>query len=204
MLQAIDLSCLRGDRRLFRGLNFTVAPGEALRVHGDNGVGKTSLLRILAGLSPAAAGTVRWRGKDLERASEDYLRDLVFIGHANALKEDLTPVENLLAAVTLAGIESDESTVRGCLAREGLEDASDLPVQWLSQGQKRRVALARLGQCDSRALWILDEPFSALDRLSVERLCGRIGTHVSRGGIAVLTTHQDIELGVAMQSLKLS
>lgn len=204
MLQAIDLSCVRGDRRLFRGLTFGVTAGQALRVHGDNGVGKTSLLRILAGLSPAASGTVRWKGRDLKHPDEEYLRELLFIGHANALKEDLTPVENLVAAITLAGMDRDERAVREALAGEGLEDAQDLPVQWLSQGQKRRVALARLAQCGSRPLWILDEPFSALDRPAIDRLCGRIAAHVSRGGIAVLTTHQDIELGVAMQSLEMS
>jgi heme exporter protein A len=204
MLQAIDLSCVRGDRRLFQGLSFAVAAGEALRIRGDNGVGKTSLLRILAGLSPATAGAVRWRGRDLKRGDEDFSRDLVFIGHANALKDDLTAVENLLAAATLSGLDVDERAVRDSLALEGLEEASDLPVQWLSQGQKRRAALARLGQSGSRALWILDEPFSALDRPAVDRLCARIGAHVSRGGVVVLTTHQDVELGVAMQSLELS
>jgi heme exporter protein A len=203
MLQAIDLSCVRGNRRLFEGLSFAVGAGEILRVQGDNGVGKTSLLRILAGLSPTAAGTVRWRGEDLGRVSEQYRRELVFIGHANALKDDLTPVENLVAALALAGIAVDKQAVRGSLAREGLEDAADLPVQWLSQGQKRRVALARLALCEFRPLWVLDEPFSALDRSAVDRLCACIGAHVSRGGITVLTTHQDVELGPVTQSLEL-
>ncbi len=203
MLQAIDLSCVRGDRRLFHGLSFTVGAGEILRVRGDNGVGKTSLLRILAGLSPAASGTIRWRGAALDRADEDYLRDLVFIGHSNALKEDLTPAENLLAALTIAGIASREQAVRDALAAEGLKEAGRLPVQLLSQGQKRRAALVRLTLCESRPLWILDEPFSALDRPAMNRLCARIDSHVSRGGMVLLTTHQDVELGGAMKSLEL-
>jgi heme exporter protein A len=203
MLQAIDLSCVRGNRRLFHGLSFTVGSGEILRVQGDNGVGKTSLLRILAGLSPAASGALRWRGEEVGRAAEEYLRDLVFVGHANALKDDLTPVENLLAATRLGGIAGDEQSVRAALSREGLGESADLPVQWLSQGQRRRVALARLALCEARPLWILDEPFSALDRAAVGRLCARIGAHASQGGVAVLTTHQDIDLDAATQSLEL-
>lgn len=203
MLQAIDLSCVRGERRLFDALSFSVNAGEILQVRGDNGVGKTSLLRILAGLSPAAAGAVRWRGAVRHRVSEEFLGELVFIGHSNALKEDLTPAENLLAALVLAGIAGDEQQVRACLQSEGLDDALRLPVQWLSQGQKRRVALARLALCESRPLWILDEPFSALDRSAVQRLCARVDAHAARGGVIVLTTHQEVRFAAATHSLEL-
>jgi heme exporter protein A len=203
MLQANDLSCVRGERRLFDALSFSVDAGEILQVRGDNGVGKTSLLRILAGLSPAASGAVRWRGAVRHRVSEEYRSELVFIGHSNALKEDLTPVENLLAALALAGVASDEQAVRGCLETEGLDEAVRLPVQWLSQGQKRRVALARLALCESRPLWILDEPFSALDRSAIQRLCARIDSHASRGGLVVLTTHQEVRFAAATHTLEL-
>jgi heme exporter protein A len=203
MLQAIDLSCVRGERRLFRALSFNVGAGEILQVRGDNGAGKTSLLRMLAGLSPPASGTVRWRGAARHRIGEEYLGELAYIGHSNALKEDLTPVENLLAALTLAGVASDVRQVRACLEAEGLDDAVGLPVQWLSQGQKRRVALARLALCQSRPLWILDEPFSALDRSAVQRLCSRIDSQASRGGVVVLTTHQEVRFAAPAHSLEL-
>ena len=202
-LQAVDLSCVRGSRQLFRGLEVSVAAGEALRVQGQNGVGKTSLLRILAGLSPPAEGQVRWRGQPLARLKEDYGRDLAFVGHANGLKDDLSPVENLRAALALAGIACDEPTVRDALAGEGLAEAADLPVQWLSQGQRRRVALTRLALSETRPLWILDEPFSALDAAAVMRVGDRISRHAAEGGIVIFTTHQEVALGAVPRLLEL-
>lgn len=203
MLQAVELTCVRGARRLFQGLSFTSAAGDILRVKGDNGAGKTSLLRILAGLSPPAEGEVRWRNDPLAKVREEYGRELVFLGHANALKEDLTPVENLGAAQALAGYRCDDREVREALAQEGLGEVADLPVQWLSQGQRRRVALTRLALSKAQPLWLLDEPFSALDAAAVQRVADRIARHVAGGGLAIFTTHQAVEFGEASRSLVL-
>ncbi|HWQ38428.1 MAG TPA: cytochrome c biogenesis heme-transporting ATPase CcmA [Burkholderiales bacterium] len=203
MLQAVDLSCIRGTRRLFQCLGFSISAGEALCVRGENGAGKTSLLRILAGLSQPATGEVRWRDAPIARCREAYAAQLVFIGHANALKEDLSAVENLRAASALAGVACDAEAVRAGLSAEGLNDVADLPVQWLSQGQRRRVALTRLALSRGQPLWILDEPFSALDQTAVQRVCRRIEAHAAQGGVVVFTTHQDVELSVQSRSLEL-
>ncbi|MEX0959076.1 MAG: cytochrome c biogenesis heme-transporting ATPase CcmA [Burkholderiales bacterium] len=203
MLEVTALSCTRGERNLFADLSFGLSPGIALRVRGDNGSGKTSLLRILAGLAGAASGEVRWNGSLIRDLGEEFLTKMVFVGHANALKDDLTAVENLRFALALSGIAVTEPACRSALAEDGLERIADLPVQWLSQGQKRRVALTRLAFCGSRPLWILDEPFSALDGDAVARLAKRLQRHVGDGGTVVLTTHQEVELGFATQGLEL-
>jgi heme exporter protein A len=203
ILQAVDLGCTRGSRRLFQGLDFSVTAGEALRVQGENGVGKTSLLRILAGLSQPAEGQVRWRDQPLTKRNEEYSRELVFLGHANALKEELSPVQNLRAALALAGVACDERTVRDSLAQEGLSAAADFPVQWLSQGQRRRVALTRLALSGAQRLWILDEPFSALDPAAVQRVGDRIARHIAQGGLVVFTTHQEVRLDAVSRFLNL-
>jgi heme exporter protein A len=203
MLQAVDLDCVRGARRLFRALGFSLAEGEILRVQGENGAGKTSLLRILAGLSQPESGVVLWRNQPLARVREGYGRELVFLGHANALKEDLTPVENLRAALALAGCRRDVRAVRDGLAQEELAEVADLPVQWLSQGQRRRVALTRLALSHEYPLWILDEPFTGLDTESVQRVAHRVARHAAEGGVVIFTTHQEVELGRATRSLVL-
>lgn len=203
MLQATDIACVRGTRELFRNLSFAVGPGCALRVQGENGAGKTSLLRILAGLAFPAAGSVQWNEKPVRQLGEQYLRDLAFIGHANALKDDLTPIENLRNSLAVSGLEAFDPALRGALAADGLDRVADLPVQWLSQGQKRRVALSRLAFCEGRRLWVLDEPFSALDTVSVARVCGCIERHLTNGGTVVYTTHQDVVLAVPTQLLTL-
>jgi heme exporter protein A len=177
--------------------------GGAIRVRGDNGSGKTSLLRILTGLSPAQTGEVHWSGTRIGLLGEEYRSKLLFIGHANALKDDLSAAENLRHGLALSGIAARGSDCRAALVEEGLGRIADLPVQWLSQGQKRRVALTRLAFCESRPLWILDEPFSALDARSVSRLATRLGRHIGGGGMTVFTTHQEVELGFAAQELAL-
>lgn len=193
MLTATALSCVRGERRLFAGLDLAVGPGEWLHVQGENGAGKTSLLRILAGLSPAAEGEVFWQGEPIKVLAEGYRRQLLFLGHHGAVKEELTPLENLTLAAQLDGTALEEMAALKALARFGLRGREDLNVRFLSAGQKRRVLLARLAVRQA-TLWILDEPFTALDVKAVEMLSGLIVEHVTNGGIAILTSHQTIPL----------
>ena len=195
MLDVSDLCCVRGEKPLFSGLGFRLEGGELLYLHGRNGSGKTSLLRILSGLLPAAGGEVRWRGESVERLGEDYRRELCFLGHHNAIKEELTPLENLQLARRLGDEPPDEEAALSALARLGLAGREDLPCRYLSQGQKRRVALSRLVN-DRRALWLLDEPFVALDTAAVELVATLIAMHVQLGGLAVLTTHQSVDIAV--------
>lgn len=194
MLEVRDLACQRGEQPLFSGISFDVSAGELLWVEGRNGAGKTSLLRILCGLSPAEAGTVRWRGEDIRSTRESLLRDALFLAHANGLKEDLTVAENLRFHARLAGMQADADRIDAALRACGLSGRRDLAVRYLSQGQRRRAALARLWLAQSHKLWILDEPFAALDAESVQRLAAHLGAHLESGGIAVLTTHQEVPL----------
>lgn len=204
MLEASQIECVRGNRRLFRDLSFRLEAHQALRVRGENGSGKTSLLRIIAGLSPAESGSVSWNDGNIRALGEDYLRDLLFLGHSNGLKDDLSPVENLRYALVLAGAGADEPALRAALADQGLAAIADLPVKLLSHGQKRRVALARLSFSAQKPLWILDEPFIALDAASVKRLARTITSQLQRGGMVMFTTHQEVELpGTAMRTVEL-
>jgi heme exporter protein A len=193
MLTATGLSCVRGDRRLFAGLDLAVGPGEWLHVQGENGAGKTSLLRILASLSPPAEGEICWQGEPIRALGEDYRRALLFLGHHGAVKEELTPLENLTLSAQLDGAQLDEVTALQALARFGLRGREDLAVRFLSAGQKRRVLLARLA-VRKAALWILDEPFTALDVKAVDMLSGLIEEHITGGGMAILTSHQSMPL----------
>ena len=193
MLETSDLECIRGDRRLFAGVEFRLVEGELLYLQGRNGSGKTSLLRMLCGLLPAAAGEIRWRGQPISKLGEDYRRELCFLGHHNALKEELTPLENLMTSAVLADDPLEEDQTLDALERLGLAGREDLACRFLSQGQKRRVALARLVN-ERRPLWLLDEPFVALDTAAVDLVAGLIGAHLQRGGLAVLTTHQPVEI----------
>jgi heme exporter protein A len=189
MLTATGLTCVRGERRLFSGLDLAVAPGEWLHVQGENGAGKTSLLRMLTGLSHAEAGEIRWNGEPIKALGEDYRRDMLFLGHHGALKEELTPLENLQLSAALDGAELTEAEALAVLSRFGLRGREELPVRFLSAGQKRRVLLARLVTRKAK-LWVLDEPFTALDVKAVDMLAGLIGEHLAAGGMAVLTSHQ--------------
>jgi len=193
MLEVSKLECRRGDRLLFAGLDFGVESGTLLHVRGRNGSGKTTLLRTLCGLFAPESGEVRWKGDSIRDLAEDFRRDLLYFGHLNGIKGDLTGVENLSVSATLDGDRVDGSAIWSALGRIGLAGFEDLPTRMLSQGQKKRVALARL--ILSRApLWVLDEPFTALDVDAVDLLQGMIAAHVSGGGLAVLTTHQAVPL----------
>ena len=193
MLEVSSLECVRGERTLFADVGFRLEGGEMLYLQGKNGSGKTSLLRILCGLSHPAAGEIRWRGENVGSLGEDYRRELCYLGHHNAIKEERTPLENLLASAKLADELLDEGAALEALEMVGLAGREDLACRYLSQGQKRRVALARLVN-ERRALWILDEPYVALDVAAIELVAGLIGAHLQRGGLAVLTTHQAVEV----------
>ena len=191
MLEVDDLACLKGDRLLFRGLAFRLEAGELLRVAGPNGVGKTSLLRLVTGLALPEAGEIRWRGTAIQRDREALHRDLLFLGHAPALNDLLTPLENLRFACAAAGDEVDTEGCISALVRIGLENQLDLPARVLSQGQRRRVGLARLFLSARRPLWVLDEPFTALDVRAVADLATTLSDHCAAGGSVMLTTHQE-------------
>ncbi|RZL68384.1 MAG: cytochrome c biogenesis heme-transporting ATPase CcmA [Variovorax sp.] len=190
-LQLRDLRCVRGDRTVFGGLDLDVPEGRLLRVTGPNGVGKTSLLRMICGLLLPARGEVLWHGQRIRSMREDFHRQLAYLGHAAALKDDLTATENVQASARLAGLDPDTAEVERALASSGLQGHRGLPVRNLSQGQRRRVALARLVLAKANRLWVLDEPFSALDTAASAWLIQLVIAHVSRGAIVVLTTHDE-------------
>ena len=187
MLEATELECERGGRKLFAGLSFKLGAGELLRIAGQNGSGKTSLLRILCGLLAPTLGDVRWKGARIAELREDYSRDLVYLGHAPAVKDDLTPYENLDIACRLMGAEVHQEALGWALAAFSVPD---LPVRKLSQGQRRRAALSRLLLSESVRLWLLDEPFAALDTAAVTYTEELLGRHLAAGGSVVYTTHQ--------------
>jgi heme exporter protein A len=193
MLSAHGLTCVRGDRPLFAGIGLAVGAGEWLHVRGANGSGKTSLLWLLAGLSRPEAGEVRWDGEPIASVAQDYRRALLFLGHQGAVKEELTGAENLQLAAQLDGGKIGRAEVDHALGRFGLKGREDLPVRVLSAGQKRRVLLARLMVRKAR-LWVLDEPFTALDARAVEMLGSLAREHLAQGGMAVVTSHQPVPL----------
>lgn len=204
MLEASNLECVRGDRRLFAGVGFRVAGGEMLFLQGRNGAGKTTLLRMICGLTHPVAGEICWNGENIHRLGEDFREQLCYLGHLNAIKEELTPLENLSASARLAGETLSEDEALDALEAVGLAGREDLACKYLSQGQKRRVALSRLVH-EKRALWVLDEPFVALDVAAVAWLAGLVGAHLQRGGMAVLTTHQAVDIPAGtVRELKLS
>lgn len=201
VLQAHDLECVRGERQLFSGIDFRVGDGELLYLSGRNGSGKTSLLRIIIGLLPPQSGEVLWRGKS--NRGDEFRADLCYLGHHNAIKEEFTPLENLMASTRVADEALSEEAAAEALEQVGLAGCEDLACKYLSQGQKRRVALARLVK-ERRPLWVLDEPFVALDTAAVDWLAGIIGGHLQRGGCAVMTTHQPVEIAAGtVQQLRL-
>jgi len=186
---------VRGRRRLFRDLSFEAQPGELIWVAGPNGSGKTSLLRILCTLLVPEAGTVLWRGQSTRDLGESFCAELVYLGHAAAVKDDLSALENLRFGLALHGRRGDDNSLVAALERFGLQGSEELPARALSQGQRRRVALARLVFASTQTLWILDEPLTALDVGAVALVRECIAEHLERGGVVVLTSHQDAELG---------
>lgn len=200
LLQAINLSCERDDRLLFRNLDFSIVPGTLTRVEGPNGSGKTTLLRILAGLHDAYQGDVFWRGARRDHQRESFTRNLLYIGHRAGVKAQLTPLENLNAL--MAGRRSvSRRVLASALDNAGLSGYHDVPCQSLSAGQQRRVALARLLVSDE-PLWILDEAFTALDRDGVAGLERLLIERAGQGGAVIATTHHPLVV-TGMQRIEL-
>ena len=189
-LELRRLACVRGPRTLFADVSAQVQPGQMLRVQGENGAGKTSLLRMICGLAAPASGEVLWLGRRVEGLREEFNMQIVYLGHAPALKDDLSALENLQASGGLAGLSCTEGDAAGALAQAGLRGRERLPARVLSQGQRKRAALARLALSHAAGLWVLDEPFNALDDAACTWLQGLIGTQLARGGVVVLTNHQ--------------
>ncbi|HEX4508615.1 MAG TPA: cytochrome c biogenesis heme-transporting ATPase CcmA [Burkholderiaceae bacterium] len=188
ILQLESVACRRGDRLLFAGLSETLAAGELLWLRGSNGRGKTSLLRLVAGLAVPEEGRILWRGEPVRRSAA-YARELLYVAHANALKDDLTATESLAFLARVQGRDFSGGALRRALDRLGLGSRARASVRTLSQGQRRRVALARLALEPAAALWVLDEPFDALDLASTTTLHELLDTHRAAGGGVLLTSH---------------
>ena len=204
MLELKSVACQRGGRQLVEGLNLSLAAGQLLRVTGMNGAGKTSLLRTLCGLMAPSEGHVLWHGAEVHKLRDEFNRQLIYVGHAAALKDDLSATENLTASSLLGGGALTAATAQRALAQAGLKGRERVPTRNLSQGQRRRVALARLALGGSATLWVLDEPFNALDTAATEWLLGLITDHLARGGMVVLTSHQPVALPDSIQQVVLA
>ena len=191
MLEVFELSAVRDEKVLFDSLSFKIEPGELVQIEGRNGTGKTTLLRIVAGLGDSDNGDVFWKGSPVRADREEYHRDLLFLGHLTGVKRELTGFENLLFYQSLHQGKADEEEVWSALAQVGLAGREDVPVAQLSAGQQRRVALARLW-VSRQPLWILDEPLTAIDKQGVKVLENLFLAHAEKGGMALLTTHQDM------------
>lgn len=190
-LEAVKLSCVRGDRLVFEALEFTLVPGEVLQLVGANGSGKTSLLRLLSGLALPYAGTVRWDGRDVHQQRLFWHRNLCVIGHLSGVSASLTARENLAVAVAL-GAGGLHANVVEALGVVGLSTCIDTLAARLSAGQRQRIALARLVMSKA-PVWLLDEPLTALDLDGKRLVESLLRTHTSRGGLAVLATHQPVD-----------
>ncbi len=186
MLEATNLGCVRGDRRLFKGVNFSLTPGTFLQLQGPNGSGKTSLLRIICGLLAQAEGEIRWQGANISSLGDEYFTAVTYVGHRNGVKDELSGLENLRVSNALNGIEINEDK------------------RLLSEGQRRRVALARLIVCNT-TLWLLDEVLTSLDTAAISLVRSLIEEHLSNGGMAIVATHQELALSaVSSQRLELA
>ena len=203
MFSVSNLSCSRGDRRLFSGVSFALRPGEWLHLEGDNGVGKTSLLRLACGLSAIEDGEICWNGLSVANNADEFRANLAYLGHQLALKEDLSSLENLATDAAIAGRPLSAAQAKTALAHLGLKGREHLPVRVLSQGQKRRTALARLWVSTAK-LWILDEPFVALDTVAQAVLSEVINAHLGKQGMVLFTSHQAVSLAGQGQSYRLT
>ena len=188
------LGCSKGGRRLFQDIDCTVPPGTWLYVAGANGVGKTSLLRMLCGLAPVESGDILWNDTSINTDRESFRRDMRYLGHLNGLQDSMTVAENLDFACALNGAAPPPAQRKEVLQRFGLKGRENQLARYLSQGQKRRVALSRLALSPAK-LWVLDEPFVAMDESGVRMLADLVASHLHAGGTAVLTSHQTVPIG---------
>jgi heme exporter protein A len=203
MLRAERLAATRGGVTLFANVAFALDSGEALIVTGANGSGKTTLLRMVAGLTQPHLGQLSWRGEPVAAFDHILRAATLYIGHAAALKDEFTAEENLLSLATLHDAAPDHDAVREALEEWSLGLHDDIPARVLSQGQRRRVALARMNLA-RRRLWVLDEPATALDASGVATLEKRVNAHLAGQGVAVIATHQPLALAAGtMRSLEL-
>jgi len=204
MLAAQELDCVRGGRHLFSNLSFSVPSGTLLRVSGANGAGKTSLLRILCGLMLPSAGEVMWRDKTVRQQRDAYSRELRYLGHLAGVKDEFSAEENLIFAAALSGVHITSAAARDALDKLGLGKFAHLPVRMLSQGQKRRVALARLALPDpGAALWVLDEPLAALDTAAADCVLSLIDARLASGAVVVMTSHQPFAVTAELLSISI-
>ncbi|MDH1868740.1 cytochrome c biogenesis heme-transporting ATPase CcmA [Pseudomonas chengduensis] len=192
LLEAVALSCERDWRMLFEQLHFALQPGDMLQISGPNGSGKTSLLRLIAGLRQPTSGDILLQGQALAEQRSELVRNLLWIGHAAGIKGLLTAEENLAWLCALHRPANREA-IWQALEAVGLRGFEDVPCHTLSAGQQRRVALARLYLADTPPLWVLDEPFTALDKSGVAQLEAHLTDHCERGGVVVLTTHHSLQ-----------
>ena len=200
LLKGTDLSCIRDDRVLFEGLAFELVSGQVLLLEGKNGSGKTSLLRILCGFREPDAGQVFWCGDAIN--DSQYYADMAYVGHLDGVKKELTVLENLKVSLALG--RSGQYSIQQALTKVHLANYDDVLVQSLSAGQKRRLSLARL-LITRNIVWILDEPFTSLDKQGIALIETLMFEHCANGGMIVLTSHHDIELhGVDVQRINLS
>jgi heme exporter protein A len=193
MLEVKNLACVRGTRRLFKNLNFSTQEGELVEVRGPNGSGKTSLLRILCGLATPAAGEVFWEGANIRSLGEEYSAVVAYLGHQNAIKDELSAIENLRISSAVAGTFLSQPEAVEILKRVGLTQQQNLPARVLSAGQQRRLAMTRLLTANAR-LWILDEVLTSLDDAAIDLSREFIAAHLKNGGMAIVATHQDLNL----------
>jgi len=201
-LQVQYASVERAGRQLFAPVSFELQASQAMHLQGDNGSGKTSLLRGLCGLSPLSQGQVLWDGQPVQEVREGFLRDVFYLGHALGLKDELSALENLQTTAAMAGQVLHLQEAEQALAAQGMSNRMHLPLRVLSQGQKRRVALARL-QVSKARLWLLDEPMVALDSAAQHTLIDLLRAHAAQGGMLLFTSHQALDVGNAMQVLRL-
>ena len=193
MLEADQLSCDKGDRPLFANLSFSLPAGQCLHVQGENGAGKTSLLRILAGLAQPAAGVVRWCGQMRDEVLQDFRAQTLYFGHLSAIKSELSALENLSFGLHLAGRSATESEMLAALDWAGLKNRAHQAAGSLSAGQQRRIHLALMKLRGGR-LWVLDEPTTSLDARGCGLLQGLLTHHLQTGGAVVITSHGPVDL----------
>lgn len=187
---------MRGERLLFTNVNFSLAPGGFLQLTGPNGSGKTSLLRIVCGLMTPEWGEIRWQGAHIRSLGEEYSRAISYLGHRNAVKEELSSLENLRISSGLSGCEITRDQAQEALAFVGLGGRENLPARFLSEGQRRRLAVARLITCKT-PLWVLDEVLASLDHAAATLIESLIDKHLSKGGLAIVATHQELHISAS-------